>query len=199
MQLHVGPTMFDSSGAFRDLIRLAPIPVAANQSRRLGALHLEAIMFLAEGTVDRIGRLVFVAPRNENVRTTWLRIFLRVLAVGYLVAFIPWITLVLLNAPILAPGGQLAPLLRFQPYNAYYEAMMTAIYIVWAMMMWRAADNPVEHRLFIDFTIWATAAHGLVMIIATPIAKGPVMTVIEALPLLVIAAVLWWLRPSQST
>lgn len=132
---------------------------------------------------------------NEAVRMSWLRIFLRVLSVGYLAAFIPWITLILLNAPILASGGRLAPLLRFQPYNPHYESMLAAIHIAWAVMLWRASDNPARHRLFIDFTILATIAHGLVMLIATPIQKGLVMTVIEGLPLLVIAAVLWWLRP----
>ena len=110
----------------------------------------------------------------------------------------PWITLILLNAPILAPGGTFAPLLRFQPYNAYYESMMAAIYIVWAVTLWRASDDPARHRLFIDFTIWGNAAHGLVMLIATPLQKGPVMMLIEGLPLLGIAAVLGWLRPRRS-
>ena len=134
---------------------------------------------------------------NETARVTWLRIFLRVLSVGFLAAFIPWITLILLNAPVLAPGGQLAPLLRFQPYNANYESMMAAIHIVWAIMLWRASGNPASHPLFIDFTIWANVAHGLVMLIATPIQKGVVMTVIEGFPLFAIAAVLWWLRPKR--
>jgi hypothetical protein len=132
---------------------------------------------------------------NETVRMTWLRLLLKVISVGFLAAFIPWITLILLNAPILAPGSRLAPLLRFQPYNAHYESMMAAIYIAWAVMLWRASGNPANHHLFIDFTIWATAAHALVMLIATPLQKGLVMTVIEGLPLLVIAAALWWLRP----
>ena len=135
---------------------------------------------------------------NETVRMTWLRIFLRVLSIGFLAAFIPWITLILLNAPVLAPGGRLAPLLRFQPYNVYYESMMTAIHVVWAVMLWRASNNPSQHSLFLDFTIWANVAHGLVMLIATPIQKGLVMTVVEGLPLFGIAAVLWWLRPSRS-
>lgn len=135
---------------------------------------------------------------NETVRMVWLRSFLKVLSIGFLTAFIPWITLILLNAPILAPGGSLAPLLRFQPYNAPYESMMTAIHIVWAVMLWRASDDPARHSLFIDFTIWANAAHGLVMLIATPMQKGLVMTLIEGLPLFVIAAVLAWLRPKRS-
>ena len=134
---------------------------------------------------------------NEALRMTWLRLFLRVLSIGFLAAFIPWITLILLNAPVLGPGSRLAPLLRFQPYNAHYESMMTAIHIVWAVMLWRASSDPARHSLFLDFTIWANLAHGLVMLVATPIQKGFVMTVIEGLPLFGIAAVLWWLRPSR--
>lgn len=129
----------------------------------------------------------------------WLRFCLRALAVGFLAAFVPWITLILLDAPILAPGGKLAGLLRFQPYNAPYETMMAAVYIVWAVMLWRAADHPVHHVLFIDFTIWANAAHGVVMVIATPMQKTFVMTLVEGLPLFAIAAVLWWLRPRDAT
>jgi hypothetical protein len=132
---------------------------------------------------------------DETVRITWLRLFLRVLSVGLLAAFIPWITLILINAPVLAPGGRWAPLLRFQPYNVNYESMMAAIYLVWAVMLWRASDSPARHRLFLDFTIWASVAHAVVMLIATPIQKGFFMAVIEGLPLLLLAGVLWWLRP----
>lgn len=132
---------------------------------------------------------------NERTRLRWVGIYLKVLAVGFLTAFIPWITLILLNAPILAPGSALAPLLRFQPYNAPYETMMAAVHMVWAVMLWRAASNPAQHTLFIDFTIWANAAHGVVMVIVTPLQKGLGMAFIESIPLLVIAAVLWWLRP----
>jgi hypothetical protein len=135
---------------------------------------------------------------NDTMRTTWLRIFLRVVSAGFLAAFIPWITLILVNAPILAPGGVLAPLLRFQPYNAAYESMMAAIHIVWAVMLWRASANPENNLLFIDFTIWANAAHGVVMLIATPAQKGVAMTMVEGVPLFVLAAVLWWLRPTPA-
>jgi hypothetical protein len=133
---------------------------------------------------------------NEVARIKWLRVFLRILSVGYFAAFVPWITLILVNAPILAPGGTLAPLLRFQPYNLYYETMLTAIHLVWAVMLWRASDNPARHLLFLDFTIWANIAHGVVMLVVTPMQKGFIMMFIEGLPLLGIAAVLWWLRPT---
>jgi hypothetical protein len=66
---------------------------------------------------------------KDTARVIWLRVLLRVLSVGFLAAFIPWITLILAKAPILAPGGSLAPFLRFQPYNAHYESMMAGIHI----------------------------------------------------------------------
>ncbi|HEY0673239.1 MAG TPA: DUF6632 domain-containing protein [Longimicrobiales bacterium] len=136
---------------------------------------------------------------NENVKVTWLRWFLRMVAAGLLAAFIPWIILILVRAPLLAPGSDLAPLLRFQPYNANYESMLAGIYIVWAVTLWRASANPAEHRLFLDFTMWGSAAHGIVMIIATPLQKGAVMTFVESAPLLAIAAVLLSLRPRRTT
>ena len=134
---------------------------------------------------------------NDLTTTRWLRIYLKVLAVGFMAAYIPWITLILLNAPVLAPGSPLAPLLRFQPYNAPYEAMMTAVHLVWAVFLWRAASDPAQHTLFIDFTIWGNAAHAVVMLIVTPLQKGLGMTFVESIPLLGIAAVLWWLRPAK--
>lgn len=127
----------------------------------------------------------------------WLSAFMKVLAVAYLAAFIPWIALILLGFPTLAPGGSLAPLLRFQPYNAPYESMMAAIHIVWGLMLWRASADPRRHILFIDFTIWANVAHGAVMLVVTPLQKGLVMTLVEGLPILVVAGVLLVLRPSR--
>ena len=131
---------------------------------------------------------------HEAQKLTWLRLFLRVLAIAYFAAFIPWIVLILLDVPILAPGGALAPWLRFQPYNPHYESMLTAIHLAWAAMLWRASHHPERHPLFLDFTIWANVAHGLVMIVATPMQKGWPMTFVESIPVLGIAAIVWWLR-----
>jgi hypothetical protein len=36
------------------------------------------------------------------------------------------------------------------------------------------------------------------MLIATPAQKGVVMTIVEGVPLFVLAAVLWWLRPQRA-
>lgn len=132
---------------------------------------------------------------NEMRRMMWLRAFLRLLSVWYVAVFVAWITLILANSPMVAPGGSLAPWVRFQPYNAPYESMLAAIHVVWGIMLWRASDDPRRHLLFIDFTIWANVAHGLVMLVATPLQKGLVMTMIEGAPMFIISAVLLLLRP----
>jgi len=139
-----------------------------------------------------------LAKPEESIRTARLRFFLRLLSVGWVIAFTSWMTLILLQVPVLAPGGSLAPLLRFQPYNPHYESMLTAVHLAWAVMLWRASDDPARHLLFIDFTILASAAHGFVMLIATPLQKGFVMTFVEGVPFLVVAAVVWWLHPRQA-
>ena len=43
------------------------------------------------------------------------------------------------------------------------EQMLAAVYIVWGVFLWIAARAPLEHRLFIDFTIVANLAHASVM------------------------------------
>ena len=134
-------------------------------------------------------------PLNETARMAWLRVVLRVLSIGFIATFVPWITLILLKAPILAPDGVLAPWLRFQPYNPHYESMLTVIHLTLAVMLWRASGDPAKHPLFIDFAMWANGAHGVLMLLLTPMQKGLIMTFIEGVPLLGIAAVLWWLRP----
>lgn len=52
--------------------------------------------------------------------------------------------------------------------NAYvwdFELFFTSISIVWAIFLWRASSNPLTSKTFILFTIWATVAHMLAMVI----------------------------------
>ncbi len=47
----------------------------------------------------------------------------------------------------------------------HYELMISTIYLVWGAFLWRAASQPFRHRLFIDFTVAADAAHfGLMLL-----------------------------------
>ncbi len=42
--------------------------------------------------------------------------------------------------------------------------MLSAVYIVWGLFLWLTAKDPLRHRLFLDFTIAANAAHFGVML-----------------------------------
>ncbi len=132
---------------------------------------------------------------NEPMRMERLSWVLRLTAIGFILGFVPWIILILLEAPVMQPGSPLATMLRYEPFNHSYEGMLAAIHIVWAVMLWRASRNPSGHTSLIDFTIWASLAHASFMLVDTPFQKGWPMTAAEVLPLLLIAAALAWLRP----
>ena len=43
------------------------------------------------------------------------------------------------------------------------EQMISIVYIVWGLFLWRAAGDPLRNRLFIEFTIVANLAHAILM------------------------------------
>ena len=117
----------------------------------------------------------------------------------YSFVFIPWITLIAMNSPVIAEGSLIASVFRFQPFNKPYEAMIASIYMAWGIILWMASANPDKHVAFIDFTALANGFHGIVMIIVTTVYKGEFyQIVLESAPWLLIAMVLFWLRPGPT-
>ncbi|MFQ5922196.1 MAG: hypothetical protein ACE5M4_05075 [Anaerolineales bacterium] len=90
---------------------------------------------------------------NEALRTKRLRLALRVISVFFVVAFLGFYVLVLLDSSLAAEGSLIGALLRWAPYNKAYEGMMVTVYSVWGVFLWRASSNPVQHKSLIDFTI----------------------------------------------
>ncbi len=93
-----------------------------------------------------------------------LKVSLRILALffwWYLVVF------VLSIAPLLGISLPIwfTPEFRGQSYAWDFELMFTAIFFVWGYFLWRAATQPLEHRSFILFSIWATVAHIAAMLV----------------------------------
>ena len=135
---------------------------------------------------------------EAKVRTRRLRIAMRVISL-YSFVFIPWIILIAMNSPFIAEGSFVAHIFRFEPFNKAYEAMIASIYIAWGIILWRASANPDKHLAFIDFTALANGFHGIVMIIVTTVYKGELYQIIlESTPWLLIAMVLFWLRPAPT-
>jgi len=47
--------------------------------------------------------------------------------------------------------------------GAYYFQMIAGVYVVLGIFLIIAANNPAEHRSLIQFTVWSSVVHGLIM------------------------------------
>jgi hypothetical protein len=52
---------------------------------------------------------------------------------------------------------------RFGHEHAHVPPMLLLIYVVWGVFLLRAAGNPQAYQSFLNFTMWANLAHGLLM------------------------------------
>jgi hypothetical protein len=94
------------------------------------------------------------------------KLFLRICALYLLLTFVG--SFILVTANILL-GGSLfgeafGSVLARYPYAFDFEAMFAVLFLVWAVYLWRAADNIKQNALFISFSGWALLTHGLVFI-----------------------------------
>lgn len=64
-------------------------------------------------------------------------------------------------------GPWLTPLIRWGAHGDEYAMMLCSLYIPWGVYLWRAATQPLRHKLLIDFTVVANAGHyGLMTLMA---------------------------------
>jgi len=101
---------------------------------------------------------------NEETPLTGLRLFLNVYGVISIVLFGGLFLLTLMDAPIIQEGGALR-FMRWEPLAKHIELMLEGVYLVWAVFFFAAARNPRQYLSFIDFTVWANAVHGLIMVV----------------------------------
>ena len=50
-----------------------------------------------------------------------------------------------------------------------FELLFALIFFVWGVYLWKASKNPGTHLFFIDFTLWASVAHLLWMVLIATI------------------------------
>ncbi|MGB3476042.1 MAG: DUF6632 domain-containing protein [Mycobacterium sp.] len=97
-----------------------------------------------------------------------LKIFLRVYGVLTLTIMTLLFVGFMVQTPLLAEhGGALNWTIwndvRFGHEHAHVPPMLFIVYIVWGVFMLRAARNPQDYTSFLDFTMWANLAHGVLM------------------------------------
>ncbi len=125
-----------------------------------------------------------------------LKLFLNIFGVISILLFGTLFVLTALDAPIMQEGGSLR-FLRWQPLAKHIELMIEIIYLVWGVFLFRAARNPLAYLSFIDFTIWANLAHGLLMIPQSHVMEGfQYKLITDVAYCLVLAVGLWLLRPA---
>ena len=99
-----------------------------------------------------------------------LRIFLRVYGVLILIVFTLLFVGFIAQTPLLAEHtGALNWTIwndvRFGHEHAHVPPMLLLIYVVWGVFLLRAAGNPPAYLSFLNFTMWANLAHGLLMVV----------------------------------
>ncbi len=98
------------------------------------------------------------------------------LALKILALFFWWYIVVFLLSVAPSLGVQLPsaliPEFRGAEYAWDFELMFTLIFAVWGYYLWVASRAPEQHSLFINFTIAATFAHILGMLVIGLIRPG---------------------------
>jgi hypothetical protein len=100
---------------------------------------------------------------NEEKKMKWLKTLLRVYGVLTFLIFGSLSVGFIIQTPIMNPGGSLNWLI-WDDVTGHVAPMLFVIYLVWGVFFFLAANNPLKYRSFLDFTMWANLAHGLLMV-----------------------------------
>lgn len=92
-----------------------------------------------------------------------LRIFLSIFGVISIALFGTLFLLTSIDAPVMQEGGALR-FLRWDILSKHVELMIEIVYLVWGIFMLLAARRPLSYLSFLNFTLWANLAHGLLMV-----------------------------------
>lgn len=101
------------------------------------------------------------ATKPESEIAGWLTPVITIFGAALIAFFVP-LFLVCLFRIELPPALDI--LVRWGPGGAeQYEEMISIIYIVWGVYLIRAARQPFENQLFLDFSLAANVAHASLM------------------------------------
>jgi hypothetical protein len=98
---------------------------------------------------------------TSNIKA--LKIFLTSYGIISILLFGTLFLLTSIDAPIMQEGGALR-FLRWDILSKHVELMIEIVYLVWGIFMLLAARKPMSNLSFINFTLWANLAHGILMI-----------------------------------
>jgi hypothetical protein len=135
----------------------------------------------------------------DQKKTRALQAFLRIYGVLSLVLFGVLSVGLMIKAPILDKGGALNWAV-WDDMSDHVPLMITVIYFVWSVFLIRAARNPQAYASFLDFTMWANLAHGLIMMPQALHTHEYHLKFMTDIPwVLILAGAIALLRPSRTT
>src|SRR5215813_2130945 len=92
-----------------------------------------------------------------------LSLFLRIYGWASLMLFSVLLAAFTFRLPAFDTGGSLHWTV-WGPLTDHVAPMLLAVYVVWSIYIIKAARDPIGNATFLEFTAWANAAHGVVMI-----------------------------------
>ena len=123
----------------------------------------------------------------------WLPVLIRVTGAVFVVFF----SIGLLSSALRIEAPQpLQGMFQWDELGNAEEQMLSIVYVVWGLFLWRAAADPERHRLFLDFTIAANVAHFGLMLVQAVVIDGEHTHLVGDVPIgfaLVIALAAAWL------
>ena len=100
---------------------------------------------------------------QQSPRIRKLQVLLRVYGVSTLLIFSTLSIAFLFQLTAFNPGGPLHWLIWDDVYG-HVGPMLIIIYLVWGVFLLLASRDPARYASFLDFTLWANLAHGVLMI-----------------------------------
>lgn len=131
-------------------------------------------------------------------KAIWLKTFLRVYGFASLALFTTLFLGFALRAPILDHGGSMNWAI-WDDVRDHVGPMLFVIYWVWAIFLIRAAGDLRGNATFLDFTIWANLAHGLLMVVQTTMSHHDFLKIYTDVPwILILPVVIGALRSAYA-
>jgi len=131
---------------------------------------------------------------EQTAKLKNLKIFLNIYGIISIILFGGLFLLTSIDASVMQEGGALR-FLRWDVLSKHVELMIEIVYLVWGIFMLIAASNPLSHLSFINFTLWANLAHGLLMIPQAMMVGMMYKMYTDIAYCLVLAVGLWILTP----
>ena len=100
---------------------------------------------------------------QEEKRLKNLKLFLKVFGFFTILVMTINMSAFVFQIEAFRPGNSMHGLL-WDDITGHVGPMIFIIYIIWGIYFFKVAKEPLKHRSFLNFTMWANLGHGLIMI-----------------------------------